>query len=361
MKYKIHYLPALLLLTMLAACGHEEKKPLAATPPAATKYKFITLEPSHTGSTVQLPGVMQPFQFVQLYPKVSGFVKTVLVDRGSVVRQGQTLIQLQAPEIEERVAEAKLKYTQANAMYMNSKDRYQRILETSKTPGTISAYDLSSAQSKMQADAATAQGELAAYKAQQNIAGYLTVSAPFDGVITERDVHPGALVGPGTQGAKPMLVLQQQNKLRLVVNIPEQYSDHVKDGDEVHYKVNALPGQDFTGAISRSAGNLDNSFRSETIEIDVSNNSKDFKAGMYAEVVLPVSGNTNAFSIPKTAIVTTTERKYVILNNNGVAHLVDVTEGNQQDDTIEIFGKLHTGDQVVANASYQVREGDALR
>jgi len=355
MRYK--FLIPIICLAVLSSCGHEEKKVEAAK---AVPYKMMTLATGHISSTVQLPGVLEAFEFVQLYPKLSGFVKEVHVDRGSIVKKGQPLIRLEAPEIEEHVAEARLKYTQANAMYMTSKDRYQRLLETSKTPGTVAAYDLSAAQSKMQADAATAQSEQAAYKAQEAMQAYLSVNAPFDGVITERNVHPGALVGPGTQGAKPMLVLQQQSKLRLVVNIPEQYSAQVQEGDEVHFKVNALPGQDFKGAVSRSSGNLSSNFRSETIEVDVPNTGNTFKPGMYAEVVLPVGGSTNAYVVPKSAVVTTTEHKYVIVNNNGTAKLIDVTQGNEHADSTEVFGNLHAGDNIVTNGTYQVKEGDKL-
>jgi RND family efflux transporter MFP subunit len=213
----------------------------------------------------------------------------------------------------------------------------------------------------MQGDSATAQGEYANYEAQETMKSYLTVKAPFDGVIIERNVHPGALVGPGAQNEKPMLVLQQLSKLRLVVDIPEQYTTQVKDGDMVHYKVNALPGQDFEGTISRSSQSLSNNYRSETIEIDVLNPNNIFKPGMYAEVVLPTSGNANAFVVPKSAVVTTTERKYVIAINDTIANYIDISEGNQSNDSTEIFGNLQTGQRIIVNASYQVKDGQVIK
>ncbi len=346
---------------ILSSCGNKEVDKKVADHPAAHIYNTMVLQPRQISGSVQLPGVMQPFQFVQLYPKVSGFVKYVPVDRGSIVKKGQVLITLEAPEIEQGVAAAKLKFTQAEALYITSKDRYRRLLETSQTPGTVSPFDLEAAASKMQGDSATAQGEYANYKAQETMKNYLTVTAPFDGVITERNVHPGALAGPGAENAKPMLVLQQLSMLRLVVNIPEQYVTQVKDGDKVHYKINALPGQIFTGTISRSSESLSNNYRSETIEIDVPNPNDKFKSGMYAEVVLPTSGSTNAFVVPKSAIVTTTERKYVVIADNSTAKWIDISEGNQGNDSTEIFGNLHTGDEIVTNASYQVKEGMKLR
>ena len=345
----------ILLLTVVSCGNKEEDKKTPAQ--QAVIYKTMTLQPRKISGNVQLPGVMQPYEFVQIFPKISGFVKSVNVDRGSIVKKGQVLISLEAPEVEQQVAQAKLKYTQAEATYITSKDRYRRLLETSKTPGTISPYDLDAAASKMQGDSATAQGEYANYRAQEAMKAYLVITAPFDGVITERNVHPGALAGPGAQNAKPMLVLQQLSMLRLVVDIPEQYAAQVKNGDAVHYKTNALPGQDFTGMVSRSSQSLSSNYRSETIEIDVRNAGNLFKPGMYAEVVLPTSGSANAFVVPRSAVVTTTERKYVIVADHNTAKWVDVSEGNQGGDSTEIFGNLHNGDEVITNAGYQVKEG----
>jgi RND family efflux transporter MFP subunit len=361
MRKNIQIIVATGVIIFLASCGGQDADKKIPDHPVEIKYATMALQPRQISGNVQLPGVMQPFQFVQLFPKISGFIKNVPVDRGSVVRQGQVLVTLEAPEVEQQVAAAKLKYTEASAMYITSKDRYRRLLETSKTPGTISPFDLQAAESKMQGDSATAQGEYASFKAQETMRSYLTITAPFDGVITERNVHPGALAGPGTDNSKPMLVLQQLSKLRLVVNVPEQYVVQVKDGDKVHYKINALPGQDFTGTISRSSQSLSNNFRSETIEIDVNNADNAFKPGMYAEVVLPTSGTANAFVVPRSAVVTTTEKKYVIVSDNGVAKWHDISEGNQSNDSTEIFGNLHSGDAVVTNASYQIKDGAQIK
>jgi RND family efflux transporter MFP subunit len=344
---------------MLGSCGESNNEAKKTTATKSETYDLAALQESKLAGGVHLPGVLQPFEAVQIYPKINGFVKTVAVDRGSVVKKGTVLMRLEAPEMEEHIAEAKLKYTHAQSVYAASKDRYERMLATSKTPGTISPYDLAAANSKMLADEASAKGELSNIKAQQDVSSYLTITAPFDGVITERNVHPGALVGPGTQGSKPMLVLQQQSKLRLVVSIPEQYSAQVKNADEVHFKVNALQGKEFSGTISRSSGDL-NTYRAETVEIDVPNPEGTFKAGMYAEVIIPVGGNTHAFVVPITAIVTTTERKYVVIAENSKAKYINITEGNHFKDSSEIFGQLNTGDMIVTNATYKIKEAESI-
>lgn len=361
MKYIIQLSIVFIATAGLVSCGNSDAKK-KETGTDKESYQFMSVQPHSIGSEVQLPGVMQSFEYVQMFPKVNGFVKDVYVDRGSEVRKGQVLMRLEAPEIEEHVSAAKLKYTEAHANYMTSRDRYKRLLETSKTPGTISAFDLEASHAKMQGDSATAQGEYANYKAQQALYEYLVVTAPFDGVITERNVHPGALVGPGAEGSKPMLVLHQQSKLRLVVSIPEQYSAQINDGDEVKYKVNALPGQEFSGKVSRSSQSLSNNYRAETIEIDVLNPKNVFKPGMYAEVELPVSGNSNAFVVPRSAVVATTERKYVVtVDNGGQAKWIDVSEGNQSNDSTEVFGNIKPGDEIVVNASYQIKNGQKIK
>ncbi len=355
MKHIVQITVIIFIIAAIQSCG-DSKAEKAPTQKNKDAYTLMMLQPHHSDGVVKLPGVLQPFEFVQIFPKVSGFIKDVYVDRGSVVKQGQILMRLEAPEIEQHVSAAKLKYSEAFALYLTSKDKYNRLLETSKTPGTVSMFDLQATRSRMQADSATAQGEYANYKAQQTMYSYLTVTAPFNGVITERNVHPGALVGPETRGNSPMLVLQQQSKLRMVINVPEEYSAQITDKSVVHFTVNALPGKQFKGTVSRTSGSLNDKFRSETIEVDIANPDNMFKPGMYAEVLLTVNGNNDAFFVPTSAVVTTTERKYVIVANGDSKKWVDVTTGNQQNDSTEIFGDLHIADKLIVNADYQIQE-----
>lgn len=341
----------------LPSCKNNEQPKAKETAPQKENISLITLAPGHLGNMVKIPGVVEPFEIVQIYPRVSGFVKRVLVDRGTRVKKGALLMELEAPEINEHLAQAKLKYSEGIAVLQTSTDHYNRLLETSKTPGTVSPFDLSSAQSKMKTDEAMVQGALANVRAQEAQCAYLKVTAPFDGVITERNIHPGALVGPGGQNTKPLLILQQQDKFRLVVNLPEQVCSQVKNTDMVKYKINAIPGKEFNGKISRSSGSLNDRYRCETIEIDVPNDGNNIKAGMYAEVQIPTSGNNNAFVLPKSAVVTTTERKYVIAIQDDKTKWIDVTTGSDNDDSTEVFGPLKDGDKLVANASYNIKNG----
>lgn len=359
MIFMKHILILLSFITFFYACNESAagKKKATKTSPKE-KFSFSNVIKGSLSATLALPGQLQPFEIVQLYPKVNGFVKNVLVDRGTVVKKGQVLLQLEAPEIQEQYLAAKSKAQQAMSMYFASKDNYERLLSTSKTPGTVSLHDLQMAQSKMMADSAVAEAEKSTANSLKATQDYLVVRAPFDGVITERNVHPGALVGPNIKtDDKPMLVLQQEAKLRLVIEVPEVYTSQLAGKSTFSFSVNSLPGKLFRGTLSRSSGALSTKLRSETAEIDVFNAQHLLKPGMYAQVLLPLSGNAEALIVPHASIVTSTERKYVIMIKDGKTKWIDIAEGNIRNDSAEIFGNLKEGDVVLSKATDEIKEG----
>ena len=188
-----------------AACGDKDDKkdsaPATVTP-AAPHYQLATVVKQPVRQTVKLPAQLAAYQEVSIFPKVNGYVTTVLVDIGSHVRQGQLLMVLNAPELEQATTQAKERYARSLSDYAISRDNYQRLREAARTPGAISPMDLESAGSKKDADSSLSNAEKAAWQAQQTMMGYLRVTAPFTGVITQRNVHPGALVSArAIQGA----------------------------------------------------------------------------------------------------------------------------------------------------------------
>lgn len=372
MQTIIKYILVLGLAISWMACGHDDKDPSGKDPvakdsavkdPDATpRYAITEVTQGQLGSTADLPAVLKPFEWVDIYPKVSGFVQDIPVDRGSEVRAGQLLVRLEAPEIEQQYESAKAKYLQVYAIYLAGKDDYDRLLIANKVPGTVSARDLEQARDRMMADSASAQGEMANYKALEVMKNYLIMTAPFDGVITERNVHPGALVGPAQKSEdKPMLILEQQSKLRLVIDVPEIYSNQLSGKAVVRFRVSTLPGHVFRGTISRSAGSLNMKYRSEAIEVDVINTDRLLKPGMYAEVELPVERNSPSLIVPSSAIVTSQEARYVIRVEGNTARWVNVTEGNSRNDSTEVFGDLHLHDKVIVDANDQIKEGTVIR
>jgi membrane fusion protein, multidrug efflux system len=337
----------------------EHKVDAAAAAPAATE--VVTLQKAHLSSALQIPGELIAYQQVDLYAKENSFVRKLYVDVGSEVKAGQLLVSMEAPELGSALAAADSRLKSQQAIYIASKANYDRLLETSKTPGTVSQNDLDQAQAKMNSDFAQLDAARASYKEVGNRRDYLEIRAPFNGVITSRNANPGAYVGPSGKGSEfPLFTLQEQKKLRLVIFVPEAFSGYLKQNDNVSFNVNAFPNQKFTAAVKRLAGALDVKLRAQRIEMDVINEKKTLLPGMVASVNIPLSTKDSNLVVPKTAVVNSQERQFVIKVVNGKAVWVDVKKGREVDGKVEIFGDLTPGDMIVKQGSEEVRDGGAV-
>jgi len=359
MKYRSFLIIA--AASLFAACSGNQKPVdlTAQTSKNANKYQLVDVTEKALSSSARLPGQLVPFNEVNLFPKVNGFVKTIFVDRGSLVKKGQLLITLEAPEMESQLQAANSHYLQAKENAEASKEKYERLKEAAKEPGSVSPLDLDNASSKMKADQAMAQSEVSNVQSVKTMQGYLKIYAPFDGMIVQRNVSPGALVAPGKTTDQPMLVLQDIHKMRLTVSIPEDYVDKVDLKQPVSFTFNAMPGQTQTARISRSANAL-GSMQQEAIEIDVTNQNGQLKPGMYAEVKIPMLSGAKSLLVPNSAIVRSTEREYVIAVRYKKAVLVNIKEGLVGTDATEVFGDLKAGDKVINHPSDETKEGDVI-
>lgn len=312
-------------------------------------------------SFITMPGEFMPFEEVELFPKVNGFVKDVWVDRGDPVKKGQVLLDLEAPEIEQQLLLAKSKLAESQAILSTKRLRNERLSITAKTPGSVSPFDLETAQNELlssQASVKTEEANVAAFQAMED---YMNMRAPFDGIITQRNVHPGAFVGPNSQFKEPVLILKQVNKLRLTVLVPESYVNKIDEKADVIFIINAIPNKEFKRKISRTSKSVNNQTRSEAIEIDVTN-EPEIMPGMYAEVKLPVTASgTNSFVVPYSAIISGTERKYiVVLDGQKHAHLIDIREGITDGKITEVFGNLEDNAEVLTKPDTDIKEGDSV-
>jgi len=359
MKYK--YCLVLAAASLFAACsGNQKPVDLTQTKEKTTvKNQFGTVTEQQLSSSARLPGQLIPFNEVNLFPKVNGFVKQLFVDRGSIVHKGELLAVLEAPEMESQLQAANSRYIQAQENAEASKEKYNRLKEAAKEPGSVSPLDLDNASSKMKADQAMAQSERSNVDAVKTIQGYLRIYAPFDGMIIQRNVSPGALVSPGKATDQPMLIIQDINKMRLTVSIPEDYVDKVDLSRPVKFTFNAMPGESYTGKISRSANSL-GSMQQEAIEIDVVNRGGKLKPGMYAEVNIPMRSGAKSLMVPNAAIIRSTEHEYVIAVRDGKAALIDVKEGLAGKEATEVFGDLKVGDKVLLHGSDEIKQGDEI-
>jgi len=265
---------------------------------------------------------------------------------------------MEAPEIVSQLASAHARVEALTAIYKASKANYERLLETSKTPGTISQNDLDQALGKSNSDYSQLEAAQSTQKEISQMQSYLEIRAPFDGIISARNVSLGAYVGPSGKGSEfPMFILNEQKKLRLVVYIPEAYSSYLHQDDEIHFAVKAYPNDKFTGKVKRLAGALDKRLRAQRIEVDVINENKKLLPGMIAEVQFSLATNPGTFVVPSSALVNSTERVFVIRITNKKAEWVDVKKGMEINGQVEIFGPLNLGDQLVTTASEEIRKG----
>jgi RND family efflux transporter MFP subunit len=354
---------AISLLALLAACEVA----------LAQKVKFVRVISRRVARTRELPGEFYPFLSVQLHAKVPSYVEKVYVDRGSFVKRGELLVQLSAPEMMAHIAQAQAQLTsaesdeaQAQAQLVAAQSTYTRTQEAAKTPGAVAPNDIVLAQA--QTDAAqslvhsrqrTVEALRSNLKSLQDLASYLRVTAPFDGVISTRFVHPGALVGPGTD--VPLLQLDQISHLRLAVAVPEADIAGMVKGARVDFKVPAYPDRTFSGVIARPAYALDMKTRTMPVELDVMNPQRLIAPGMYPSVLWPVERPRASLLVPSTSIVSTTERVFVIRNNNGHAQWVDVRRGPASGNLVEVYGDLKPGEEIVQRGTDEIRDGTALQ
>jgi membrane fusion protein, multidrug efflux system len=351
----------------------------------------------------KLPGELVAYRNVGLYPRVAGFVSWIGVDRGSVVKTGQLIIKMNAPELvaqkrqssqsagavemtqteaERRYQAAKAQVLEARAKLESDETTYRRMKEAVEVyPGSVvqnevdvaaKAYEAAKARLKAleelekAAETEIRSAEKRALSAQDSALSakqmeeYLNIYAPFDGVITERNVDEGSFVsaptGTGTTSI-PMVREQQLSVLRLVVAVPEEDLGGIIPGTVVSFTVPAFPDKTFSGKVKRIGHALDVKTRTMPVELDVYNVTGELEPGMYPEVSWPVERQQVSLVVPRTAVVTNTERRFVIRVKVGVTEWVDVRVGKALGDSVEIFGDLVAGDTIIVKASDQLENG----
>ncbi|MBI4454831.1 MAG: efflux RND transporter periplasmic adaptor subunit [Acidobacteria bacterium] len=379
-----------------------DSRPAAAKtgPGQATTVPVTTVVSQELNRPIRLPGELQAFQDVALYPKIQGFVEWIGVDRGSWVKRGQPLVRMRAPEVEAqrssadakvqvsharlleaqaRVLSARQQTLEAEAKLASDDATYRRLKAAAATPGVVAGNDLEVAQKTVEANQArvrvTEENEKAAQaqvrsleedekaatetaRSAREIESYLHIAAPFDGVITERNVHTGSLVGPSSGPASPaMLRIQQVSKLRLTIPVPEIAIAGVKQGAKLNFTVLAFPGEIFAGVVERIEHALEPRTRTMPVELDVDNRSGRLAPGMFPEVTLPVRRSRPSLFVPPSAVATTTERVFVVRIRRGMTEWIDVVRGMSMGDLIEVFGNLQPGDQVAVRGTDELRAG----
>lgn len=365
-------------LLLLTSCGKQDTSSAkaAAPPDPSPKIQVTKVIGQKLAMTVHLPGEIEPYETVAIFPRVPGFVKSILVDRGSNVRAGELIARLEAPELIAQRSEAQSKFqaaqaqlSAAEAKVASDEGTYEHLKAAAATPGVVAGNDLFVSQKSLDADRAQLKAQQenvgAAQQALQAIAqteAYLQVKAPFDGVVTERNVHPGALVGPAgaSGGGVPMVRVETLSRLRVVVPVPESYAAGVQEGSKVEFTVPAFPGRMFSGKIARIAHSVDQKTRTMPVELETSNASGALSPGVFSDVLWPVRRSYRTLFVPTSSVANTLERVFVVRIRDGKSEWVDVKTGATVDKMVEIFGDLHEGEIVAVRGTDELRPGTSV-
>ena len=303
--------------------------------------------------TLTIPATISPWQQATLYGKVSGYLKWIGFDKGDVVKQGELLAVLDAPEIEDQ-------YKQAEADYAIKKVTYERYLSVWKDNHDIIA--------KQDVDVAKAAADSARHvrDSRRALMGYTKVYAPFSGVITARFADTGALIqsatGSATQAA-PLFTIMDLSKLRIYISVPQETALLAKPGVPVTLTSRELPGREFKATITRTTQALDPSTRTLLVEVDLPNEKRELDPGMFVNATLFLEQHPNTLVLPPAAIVSgkTRDEKSVFVVEQGTVRKVPIRTGIDDGVWVEVAEGLTGEEEIVVVGKSGLVEGQAVR
>ena len=344
---------------LVAGCGQSQATAdqSNSSADAVTDVTVVPAMSAVLSTQVALPGQFVPFESVDLYPKVQAFIETITVDRGAHVRTGQVLVRLSAPEIAALQAQAAAGYRAASAKLASDRATYERLATAAKTPGIVAENDVDVARQLAAASAGQAQSAAAAVRSARDMAGYLTIRAPFDGVITARNLHPGAIAAAS---GVPILQLAKADRLRLTVAVPANDIQGAAVGQPITFTTPSAPGRTFTATIARMAQAVDPRTRTMMVEADVAGTG-ELTAGSFVSVNWPITRSYPTLRVPPSAIANDQQRQFVIKVTGGTARWVDVTTGLNDKGLVEVFGDLQPGDLIAEHGTDAIRDGARVR
>jgi RND family efflux transporter MFP subunit len=337
-------------------------------------------------ASLVLPGNIQAVTEAPILARATGYIKKRYVDIGDRVTAGQVLAEIEAPELDQQIQQAKASVEQAEAAVQQAqasleqgrsneslarvtKDRFQKLADK----GVISKQDIDTYNSQWQAQTSNVQAlEKAVNAAKSNtnaaeanvarlndLKSYLTVRAPFAGVVTVRNIDDGVLVN---EGNTLLYRIAQTGRMRTYLSLPQVDADSVRVGQKAILTIPDLPGHKFAGTVTRTANALDSSTRTLLTEVQVANDGNLLMPGMYAQVDLSVPRKEPPLAIPgDTLIVRADGPQVALVNAAGTVHFQKVQLGRDFGDKLEILSGLKEGDQLVVNPGDSIREGAKVK
>jgi RND family efflux transporter MFP subunit len=324
----------------------------------------LIASPQHSSPSqeIVLPGNVQPYVTAPIYSRTNGYLQAWYFDIGAHVKKGQLLALIASPEIDQQLGQSRsnLETAKANLRLAEiTKDRYLDLLKTH----AVSQQDADNAVGTYNANKAIVDASQANVKQLEALQSFERIYAPFDGIITARNTDVGALIDSGSAGGvkTDMFHLSQVDRLRVYVNVPEEYSQATTAGLKAELTLAEFPGRQFTGTLVRTSEAINYATRTLTAEVDVHNPTGQLLSGSYAEVHFKVPGQVSTFILPVDTLLFRKEGLCVAVVKEGKAKLIPVTPGRDFGDSIEVISGLRGDEAVITSPPDSITDGEKVQ
>jgi RND family efflux transporter MFP subunit len=322
------------------------------------------VSPQHSAPSqeIVLPGNVQPYVTAPIYSRTNGYLQSWYFDIGAHVKKGQLLAVIASPEVDQQLGQSRsnLETAQANLRLAEiTRNRYLDLLKTH----AVSQQDSDNAVGTYNANKAIVDANQANVKQLQALQSFEKIYAPFDGIITARNTDIGALIDSGSAGGvkTDMFHLSQADKLRVYVNVPEEYSQATTAGLTANLTLPEFPDRQFSGKLVRTSEAINYATRTLTAEVDVHNPTGQLLSGSYAEVHFKVPGQVSTYILPVDTLLFRKEGLRVAIVKDGKAELLPVAPGRDFGDSIEIVSGLQGSESVITNPPDSITDGEKVQ
>jgi RND family efflux transporter MFP subunit len=329
---------------------------------AVPSVSVVSPQRSAPSQEIVLPGNVQPFISSPIYARTNGYVKSWHADIGAHVKKGQLLAVIETPEVDQQLLQSRsnLATAQANLKLAEiTKNRYQGLLATH----AVAQQDADNALGTYNANKAIVEANQANVKQLETLQSFEKIYAPFDGIVTARNTDIGALINSGNSGnvKTDLFHISQPGKLRVYVNVPEQYSKAATPGLTANLTLAEFPGRQFQGKLVRTSDSINFATRTLTAEIDVDNPSGELLTGSYTEVHLNVPGQTSSYLVPVSTLIFRSQGLQLAVVKNGSVSLTPVTPGRDFGEQIEIVSGLNGDESVIVSPPDSIVSGQKVQ
>ena len=328
---------------------------------AVITVNVVNPKPGDPVRDIRLPGVTQAFIDAPIFARTSGYLKRWYFDIGAQVKQGQLLAEIDSPEVDQQLQQARSDLETAQANFRQARitaDRWEALLES----GSVSKQETDVAVSALSAMKATVDSNTANVRRLEQLQGFEKVYAPFDGVVTARNTDIGALIDAGSAAAaRELFHMAAIQRLRVFVAVPEIYSRAARTGAAAALTLDEYPGREFHGTLARNASAIDPASRTLLVEVDVDNPNGELLPGAYVFVHLKLPRQAPSVTVPANTLLFRSQGLQVGVVRDGQAQLVPVTIGHDFGTTVEIVAGVQPTDQVIVSPSDSLTSGTRVR